>query len=102
MVLGRGFHLSAVDFLQEFDPVEGRLRVPTRYVFIAVEKRPHRFQINNWAVRFDRTALEERLQTWCSLYGLTHRDMRIYLEDENVRVYMIESSQTPPGQGASE
>ena len=90
MVLGRGFHLSAVDFVQQFDPAEERLRVPTRYVFIAVEKRPHRFQINNWAVRFDRTALEERLQTWCSLYGLTHRDMRVYLDDENVRVYMIE------------
>jgi hypothetical protein len=90
MVLGRGFHLSAVDFLQQFDPAEERLRVPTRYVFIAVEKRPHRFQINNWAVRFDRTAIEERLQTWCSLYGLTHRGMRVYLDDENVRVYMIE------------
>jgi hypothetical protein len=90
MVLGRGFHLSAVDFVQQFDPAEERLRVPTRYVFIAVEKRPHRFQINNWAVRFDRTALEERLQTWCSLYRLTHGDMRVYLDDENVRVYMIE------------
>lgn len=95
MVLGRGFHLSAVDFLQQFDPAEERLRVPTRYVFIVVEKRAHRFQINNWAVRFDRTALEERLQTWCSLYGLTHRDMRIYLDDENVRVYVIE----PKGEG---
>lgn len=90
MVLGRGFHLPAADFLQEFDPAEEKLRVPTRYVFIAVEKRPHRFQINNWAVRFDRSALEERLQTWCSLYILTHRDMRIFLDDDNVRVYMIE------------
>jgi len=90
MVLGRGFHLPAAEFLQQFDPAEGELRVPTRYVFIAVEKRPHRFQIDNWAVRFDRTALEERLQTWCSLYALTHHDIRIYLDDENVRVYMIE------------
>ena len=95
MVLGRGFHLSAVDFLQQFDPAEERLRVPTRFVFIAVEKRPHRFQINNWAVRFDRTAIEERLQTWCSLYGLTHRDLRVYLDDENVRVYMIEPLSAP-------
>jgi hypothetical protein len=102
MVLGRGFHLSAVDFIEQFDPAEQRLRVPTRYVFIAVEKRPHRFQINNWAVRFDRTALEERLQTWCSLYGLTHGDMRVYLDDENVRVYMIEpmAETTTKPQGA--
>jgi len=90
MVLGRGFHLPAADFLHQFDPAEAKLRVPTRYLFIAVEKRPHRFQIDTWAVRFDRAALEERLQTWCSLYSLTHRDLRIYLDDENVRVYMIE------------
>jgi hypothetical protein len=90
MVLGRGFHLPAAEFLGQFDPADANLQIPTRYVFIAVEKRPHRFQINNWAVRFDRTALEERLQTWCSLYNLTHRNMRIYLDDDNVRVYVIE------------
>jgi len=90
MVLGRGFHLPAADFLHQFDPAEATLRVPTRYVFIVVEKHPHRFQIDNWAVRFDRATLEERLQTWCSVYSLTHRGLRIYLDDENVRVYMIE------------
>jgi hypothetical protein len=89
MVLGRGFHLNAADFVEQFDPTEPRLRVPTPHVFIAVEKTPHHFQIDNWSKRFDRAAVEERLQTWCTVYGLTHRNLRIWLDDENVRIYEI-------------
>jgi hypothetical protein len=93
MVLGRGFHLNGVDFLEQFDPAESPLRIPTPHVFIAVEKTPHRFQINNWATRFDRASVEERLQTWCMVYGLTHRDIRVFLDDENVRIYEIRKPQ---------
>ena len=89
MVLGRGFHLNGADFLEEFDPSESPLRIPTPHVFIAVEKTPHHFQINNWATRFDRAAVEERLETWCMVYGLTHRNIRVFLDDENVRIYQI-------------
>jgi hypothetical protein len=94
MVLGRGFHLNGADFLEQFDPNDAPLRIPTPHVFIAVEKTPHRFQINNWATRFDRAAIEERLQTWCAVYGLTHRNIRIFLDDENVRVYEIDTPVT--------
>jgi hypothetical protein len=90
MVLGRGFHLSGADFLERYDPAMEPLPIPTPYVFIVVEKNPHRFQINTWASRFDRAAIEERLETWCTLYRMSHRDMRIWLDDENVRVYAIE------------
>jgi hypothetical protein len=93
MVLGRGFHLNGVDFLEEFDPAESPLRIPTPHVFIAVEKKPHHFQINNWSTRFERAAVEERLQTWCMVYGLTHRDIRVFLDDENVRIYEIRKGQ---------
>jgi hypothetical protein len=89
MVLGRGFHLNGADFLEQYDPAEDPLRIPTPNVFIAVEKNPHRFQINKWAARFERAAVEERLQTWCMVYGLTHRDIRVFLDDENVRIYQI-------------
>lgn len=89
MVLGRGFHLNGADFLQQFDP-GAQLAIPTPYVFIAVEKNAHPFQINNWSTRFDRSAIEERLQTWCTVYRMTHSDMRIWLDDDNVRVYAIE------------
>jgi hypothetical protein len=90
MVLGRGFHLAAVEFLDRFDPEAEQLEIPTRYVFIAVEKTPHRFQINTWATQFSRADIEQRLQTWCFLYQLNHRDMRVFMDDENVRVYVIE------------
>lgn len=90
MVLGRGFHLAAADFLDRFDPEARQLQIPTQYVFIAVEKTPHRFQINTWASRFSRADLEQRLQTWCFLYQLNHRNMRVFMDDENVRVYVIE------------
>ncbi len=93
MVLGRGFHLSAADFLERYDPEARQLPIPTRYVFIAVEKVPHRFQINTWATQFSRADIEQRLQTWCFLYQLNHRDMRIFMDDENVRVYVIQRTQ---------
>lgn len=90
MVLGKGFHLSASDFLERYDPAQAKLQIPTRYVFIAVEKNPHPFQINSWAKHFSRADVERRLETWCFLYQRSHRDMRVFLEDENVRVYVIE------------
>jgi hypothetical protein len=89
MVLGRGFHLAAADFLERYDPAEAPLNIPTPYVFIAVEKTPHPFEINTWAARFSRADLQRRLQTWCFLYQRTHSDMHIYRDDEFVRVYMI-------------
>jgi hypothetical protein len=100
MVLGRGFHLAAAEFLDRYDPEAKQLAIPTRYVFIAVEKTPHRFQINTWASRFSRADLEQRLQTWCFLYQLNHRNMRVFMDDENVRVYVIERSQAELNQVA--
>lgn len=94
MVLGRGFHLAAAEFLDRFDPEARQLAIPTKYVFIAVEKVPHRFQINTWAAQFSRADVEQRLQTWCFLYQLNHRNMRIFMDDEHVRVYVIERSET--------
>ena len=89
MVLGRGFHLAAADFLDRYDPAAGKLNIPTPYVFIAVEKTPHPFEINTWAARFSRADIQRRLQTWCFLYQRTHRDMHIFRDDDHVRVYMI-------------
>ena len=90
MVMRRGFHLSAVDFLERYDPTAPVVPIPTRHLFIIVEKTPHRFQINTWARRFSRTDLEQRLLTWVHLYQTTHGNMRVFLEDDNVRVYTIE------------
>lgn len=92
MVLGKGFHLAAADFLEQYNPEEPRLAIPTKYVYIVVEKLPHHFQINTWAARFSRGDLQQRLQTWCFLYQLSHRNIRIAHDDEHVRVYVIERS----------
>jgi hypothetical protein len=90
MVMHRGFHLPAIDFLERYDPTGAALEIPTPHVFIIVEKEAHRFQVNTWAERFSRADVEQRLQTWVHLYQATHRDMKVFLEDENVRVYHLE------------
>lgn len=89
LVLGKGFHLAAVDFLDRYPPADPTLKIPTPYVFIAVEKTPHPFEVNTWAARFSRADIQRRLQTWCFLYQRTHNDMSIFRDDENVRVYVI-------------
>jgi len=94
MVLGRGFHLPAADFLERYDPAAPELRIPTRHVFVMVERRPHRFEIHDWRARFGRANVEERLFTWCQLYRATHGDVRVFLDDGNVAVYQIDH--TPP------
>lgn len=93
MVLRRGFHLPAADFLDRFDPTADVVPIPTPDLFVIVEKKPHPFQINTWATRFSRTDLEQRLQTWVQLYQATHSNLRVYLDDENVRVYQIRRTQ---------
>jgi hypothetical protein len=92
MVLGRGFHLAAADFLEKYDPRQPLVPIPTKYIFIVVEKNPHPFEINTWARNFSRADLEQRLQTWCDLYQFSHKSLRIFTDDDNVRVYMIERS----------
>ena len=89
MVLGRGFHLTAVEFLDKYDPADPQLNIPTPYVFIAVEKVPHHFEINTWAAKFSRADIQRRLQTWCFLYQRTHTDMHTFRDDDHVRVYII-------------
>ena len=89
MVLGKGFHLAAADFLERYDPARN-MDIPTRYVFVAVEKTPHHFEINTWAARFSRADIQQRLQTWCFLYQIQHRNMRIFHDDKHVRVYVID------------
>ena len=90
MVLKRGFHVTAADFLERYDPGMDVTPIPTPQIFVVVEKTAHRFQINTWKTQFSRSNLEERLETWMQLYQITHRNARIFYEDENVRVYQIQ------------
>ena len=92
MILGRGRHVPASDFLDSYDPGGDILPIPTRYVFLVVEKNPHSFQINTWSNRFNRAEIEERLQTWIHVYQASHSNLRVFHEDQDVRVYQIEHS----------
>ena len=74
------------------DPDAEVTDIPTPHVFIIVEKTPHPFQINAWARRFSRAEVEERLLTWVYLYQGSHSNIRVFMEDEHVRVYHIERS----------
>lgn len=89
MVLRRGFHIPAADFLERYDPGADVIPIPTPYIFVVVEKKPHQFEINTWARRFSRSDLEQRLQTWMHLYQVSHTNLRVFHEDEDVRVYEI-------------
>jgi hypothetical protein len=90
MVLRRGFHIPAADFLERYDPGADVIPIPTPHIFVVVEKKPHHFEINTWARRFSRSDLEERLQTWIHLYQVSHTNLRVFHEDDDVRVYEIE------------
>jgi hypothetical protein len=90
MVLREGFHIPAATFLERYDPSAQVVPIPTPQVFVIVEKTAHPFQINSWARSFSRAGLEERLQTWIHVYQASHRNLRVFFEDEHVRVYQIE------------
>lgn len=94
MVLRQGFHIPATTFLDQYDPSSAVVPIPTPHVFVIIEKTPHPFQIDTWAQTFSRTDLEERLQTWIHVYQATHQNLRVFYEDEHVRVYQIARTKT--------
>lgn len=102
MVLGRGFHLTAAQFLDRYDPASPDLTIPTRYVFVLTERVPHRFEVLDWRTKFSRRDVEHRLETWCQLYRATHDDLRVFLDDGNVQVYEIARSQSEANRIAKE
>jgi hypothetical protein len=102
MVLGRGFHITASEFLDRYDPARPELEVPTRYVFLLTERVPHRFEVLDWRSRFRRGEIEHRLETWCQLYQATHDDIRLFRDDGNVQVFQISRSQAEANRIAKE
>jgi len=102
MVLGRGFHVTATEFLDRYDPANPELGIPTRFVFVLTERVPHRFEVRDWKSRFTRGDIERRLETWCQLYQATHDDIRLFLDDGNVQVFQISRSQAEANRIAKE
>jgi len=102
MVLGRGFHITASEFLDRYDPASPELDIPTRYVFVMSERVPHHFEVRDWKSRFTRGDIEHRLETWCQLYRATHANARLFLDDGNVQVFQISRSQAEANRIAKE
>jgi hypothetical protein len=102
MVLGRGFHVAASEFLDRYDPASPELGIPTRHIFVITERVPHRFEVLDWRSRFRRGEIEHRLETWCQLYQATHGDIRLFLDDGNVQVFQISRSQAEANRIAKE
>lgn len=95
-VLGRGYWLGWKDFLAKYDPVEYRfdprnpdLTIPTRYVFIMVEKQVFVGPNDFAADTLERARLQVALQEWVASYQQHHDDMSVYYEDTSVAVYQI-------------
>ena len=99
-VLGRGYFLPWKAFLEQYDPMEYRfdprapkLAVPTRYVFIMVEKQIFVGPDDLAADTLERASLQVELQEWVARYQKYHDDvsgdLSVYYEDSSVAVYQI-------------
>jgi len=95
-VLGRGYFLPWKVFLEQYDPVEyrfdplaPRLAVPTRHVFIQVEKQVFVGPDDLAADTLERARLQVALQEWVARYQQYHDDVSVYYEDGSVAVYQI-------------
>lgn len=89
-VLDRGFHVNAHEFLETHDPAALRLDIPTRRVFVFLEKEPHPFQFGEeWFYRH-RGDVQRRLHEWVSAYMVHHDDIHLWHEDAKTLIYLIE------------
>jgi len=100
----RGWHLNAQDFLEQYNPYQRDLDIPTPYTFLFVEKKPFGSSSNPQLSRDLRQDLERRLSEWANLYNIGHNDMAIYYEDWDVLVYLIareerSAKKLPPSDG---
>ena len=95
-VLGRGYFLPWKTFIEQYDPIEyrfdpraPRLAIPTRHVFILVEKQVFISPDDLATDTLERARLQVALQEWVARYQQYHDDMSVYYEDGSVAVYQI-------------
>jgi len=112
--LGYGWHYELWEFVKDY-PIESatqrnlKLKIPTPYVFIFVEKVPLKIYDAEYIKKLGnvtdptviyyrdgkrRAILEQQVTEWCEAYRASHDNMKIYYEGEVLRVYQI--THTPP------
>jgi len=86
-----GYHLNIFNLITEYDPTSTYLTIPTRYVFIVVQKHPNRYRgMGEWFYRW-RKRLYHQLRSWIALYKTTHDNLRLYKSTPNIDVYVIDN-----------
>lgn len=105
---GRGWHLELSEFVREYSPNEvspHEFRFPysAPELFVMVEKEPLPQNVRNSAFAADqysyqyltqigRTALEFNAARLVSAYALSHQNLSVFYEDEQIAVYRIHNS----------
>ncbi|MDD5717333.1 MAG: hypothetical protein PHW64_05965 [Sulfuricurvum sp.] len=91
-VLTKGYHYNTHDFINEFDPTDKFLRVPTPKVFLFLENRPHTYKgMGEWYYRW-RETVQENYQQWILTYQLYHPGkLKTWYHSDHATVYMIDN-----------
>ena len=89
-ILTKGYHYNTQDFIQEYDATDPFLRIPTPYVFIFIENRPHTYRgMDEWYYRW-RGEIQENLQKWVIVYQLHHpRRLNIWYQSDHATIYIL-------------
>lgn len=100
-VLGQGWVLSRLDFVTRYEPIhyrwdprEPELSVPTRDLYVFVERRPPS-GLRPEAVGdlVARRVVNSLVDAWCTTYMALHDDMRIVHDSDALRVYHLHRTQ---------
>ncbi len=93
-ILTKGYHYNTQDFIQEYDPKEDYLRIPTPLVFLFVELKPHPYAgMGEWYYRW-RSEVEGQFNEWVAIFSLNHPGkVEIYYHSPHVIVYKIENKE---------
>ncbi len=86
-----GYHLNVFDLIQNYRPDEKYLKIPTRYIFIVVQKHPNRYRgKGEWYYRW-RKKIYNKLRTWIAIFSMTHDNIKLYRSTPNLDIYMIDN-----------
>jgi hypothetical protein len=90
-VISKGYHMNTQDFLQEYQPAERILKIPTEFTFIFVEKSPKRYGgMGEYWYRWRRDIML-KLTDWVALYAAAHDNIRLWHDGQTLQVYVVDN-----------
>ncbi|MDI6703202.1 MAG: hypothetical protein QME40_00745 [bacterium] len=96
LCLKKGWHMHIEDFLSRYNPQDD-LPIEIPHIFIFTEKKG--FRVKEGGIEIDyrwRDDFQRRINEWCQVYSIYHRDMDIFYEDENITIYAIHKEVSRP------